>query len=213
MIEWKISPDVIAYDQAVSYMENRTLAIIDNKEAELVWLLAHENIYTAGSLAKESDFLEHRFKVVKTNRGGQYTYHGPGQRVIYLMLDLKKRSLQDIRLYVKMLEETIIKTLEEFGIKGERREGRVGIWVIYNFKEYKIAAIGVRVKKWVTMHGIAINIDPDLSNYNAIVPCGIKEYGVISLKALGIKCSFEEFDKIYLKKFISVFNESKISLI
>jgi lipoyl(octanoyl) transferase len=212
-LECKISYDPIAYEQAMDFMEERVSAIINGAENELIWLLTHESVYTAGSLAKENDLLDPNLKVINTNRGGQYTYHGPGQRVIYVMLDLKKRSLQDIRAYVKMLEETIIKTLEEFGIRGRRREGRVGIWVTHHLKEYKIAALGVRVKKWITMHGVAVNIDPDLSYYNKIVPCGIKEYGTTSLKALGIDCSTEEFDRVYLQKFLKIFNEQKISLI
>lgn len=213
ILEWKISNNLIAYDTAVSFMENRVAQIINDNANEIVWLLTHDNIYTAGSMANENDLLSAKFKVVNSNRGGQYTYHGPGQRVIYLMLDLKKRSLQDIRLYVKMLEDTIIKTLEEFGVKGERREGRVGIWVNNNFKDYKIAALGVRVKKWVTMHGLAINIDPNLKHYEGIVPCGIKEHGVTSLKALGIDCDFKSFDTVYLKKFQKVFKDLEISLI
>lgn len=173
----------VPYEDAVRAMEDRVAGIRAGTAQEMIWLLEHPPLYTAGTSAKAGDLLNPHFPVHETGRGGQYTYHGPGQRVGYVMLDLKNRQRQpDIRQFVGQLEEWIIRSLAHFGVKGERRAGRVGIWVDEGgMKESKIAAIGVRVRHWVTYHGIAINVDPDLSHYAGIVPCGIREHGVTSL--------------------------------
>ena len=205
MIEWKISREPVDYQYAITQMEERVKHIRENNAKELIWLLEHNPIYTAGSSAKDADLLNHNLPVYKTGRGGQYTYHGNGQRIAYVMLDIKKRG-GDIRSFVKQLENWIIKTLAEFGIKGEIREGRVGVWVQNGNSEEKIAAIGIRVKNWVSYHGISININPDLSHYNGIIPCGIKEYGVTSLAKLGVNISMEEFDK----ELINTFNATSL---
>ena len=207
MVEWIFEKDAVAYPNAVELMEKRVADIRDTQGSETVWLLEHPALYTAGTSADESDLLEARFPVYKTGRGGEYTYHGPGQRVAYVMLDLKKRqSKPDVRHYVWSLEEWIIQTLAEFDIKGERREGRVGIWVVMpDGSESKIAAIGVRIRKWVTYHGIAINVNPDLSHFGGIVPCGISQHGVTSMHDLGKKISMEELDSVLKEKFRLVF--------
>jgi lipoyl(octanoyl) transferase len=179
-------------------MERRADDIRANQEDELLWLLEHPPLYTAGTSAKAEDLmLDGRFPVYQTGRGGKYTYHGPGQRVAYLMLDLKKRQqVPDIKKYIWQLEEWIIRALARLDVRGERREGRVGIWVETYTGDAKIAAIGVRIRRWVTMHGIAVNIDPDLSHYAGIVPCGIREHGVTSLaRVLGRPASMAEFDE------------------
>ena len=196
MIEWKIENDLVDYDIAVNAMESRVAGIRDGVAPEQVWLLEHPPLYTAGTSAKDADLLDDRFPVYKTGRGGEHTYHGPGQRVGYVMLDLKQRQKNpDIRGYVWSLEEWIILTLAEFGIKGERCEGRVGIWVVgSDGSENKIAAIGVRIRKWVTYHGIAINLNPELSHFDGIVPCGISEHGVTSFHALGKNITMHELD-------------------
>jgi len=205
-VKWKIDKKPIDYETALNFMEQQVTDIIDNKGNELVWLLEHPHTYTAGTSANDCDLLRKDIPTFKTGRGGQYTYHGPGQRIAYVMIDLKSRDSKDVKLYVHNLEEWIIKTLAVFNIKGERREGRVGIWVIdKNGKEKKIAALGVRLRKWVTMHGIAINLSPDLSYFSGIVPCGIKEFGVTSIKELGIDISMEELDKALKEKWSEVF--------
>ncbi|NCC21307.1 MAG: lipoyl(octanoyl) transferase LipB [Alphaproteobacteria bacterium] len=183
-MEWKTSAGPVDYPEAVSFMEDRVAAIREGRACELVWLLEHPALYTAGTSANDADLLDNRFPVYKTGRGGQYTYHGPGQLVAYVMLDLKKRQqVPDIKKYVFDLEGWIIGALACFGIEGERREGRVGIWVARpGGGEAKIAALGVRVRHWVTFHGIAINVDPDLSHFAGIVPCGIRDYGVTSMR-------------------------------
>ena len=184
-MEIKISAKPVAYEDAVRAMEERVAGIRAGTEDEMIWLLEHPPLYTAGTSAKTGDLLDTRFPVYQAGRGGQYTYHGPGQRVGYMMLNLKKRQQQpDIKQYVWQLEEWIIRSLLHFGVTGERREGRVGIWVDEGMRESKVAAIGVRVRHWVTYHGISINVDPDLSHYAGIVPCGIKEHGVTSLAQL-----------------------------
>jgi lipoyl(octanoyl) transferase len=195
-MEWIISQGPIAYPDAVSFMESRVAGIRAGTAGEAVWLLEHPPLYTAGTSAKAGDLLDNRFPVFETGRGGQYTYHGPGQRVAYVLLDLKKRqAVPDIRKYIHNLEEWIIRTLAEFGVVGERREGRVGIWVDRGGgREEKIAAIGVRVRHWVTYHGIAINVNPDLTHFSGIVPCGIREHGVTSLHALGKAISMADLD-------------------
>ena len=207
-IEWKTSKGLISYPEAVAAMESRVEAVIAEEEGELAWLLEHEPLYTAGTSAKTEDLLDvGRFPVYESKRGGQYTYHGPGQRVAYLVMNLKVRQAMDLRNYVFNLEQWVINTLAEFGIQGERREGRVGIWVVTGEnREDKIAAIGVRIRKWVTSHGIAINVNPDLSHFTGIVPCGLSQYGVTSLHRLGVKASMEEVDKVLEEQFRKLFN-------
>lgn len=198
----------VDYDHAVATMEGRVAAIRAGTADEMVWLLEHPPLYTAGTSAQDSDLLDARFPVYRTGRGGQYTYHGPGQRVGYVMLDLKQRQqVPDIKDYVWRLEEWIIRSLAAFGVTGERREGRVGIWVARgNGREDKVAAIGVRVRHWVTYHGVAINVDPDLSHFGGIVPCGISGHGVTSLRALlGREVTMAELDQVLTEKFSSVF--------
>jgi len=189
----------------VAEMEARADAIARGDANERVWLVEHPPIYTAGTSAKAEDLLEARFPVFKTGRGGQYTYHGPGQRVGYVMLNLKARG-PDVRAFVHDLEEWLIRTLAEFNVHGERREGRVGIWVARGGgKEDKIAAIGVRVRRWVTFHGVSLNVEPDLSHFTGIVPCGISEHGVTSLVDLGIPVSMADVDVAMKRAFESVF--------
>jgi lipoyl(octanoyl) transferase len=194
-LEWRVSDEPVAYDAAVAEMERRVAAIRAGTAPELVWLLEHPPLYTAGTSAQEGDLLEPGlFPVHRTGRGGQFTYHGPGQRVAYVMLDLKRRGM-DVRGFVSALEEWMIRTLARFNIKGERRAGRVGIWIDEGQgRESKIAAIGVRVRQWVTYHGVALNVDPDLAHYRGIVACGIRGHGVTSLMAQGIAVGMSEVD-------------------
>src|SRR5437016_10505942 len=194
-IEWRVSATPVDYPAAVEEMEGRVAAIRAGAAAELIWLLEHPPLYTAGTSAHDEELLEPgRLPVHRTGRGGRYTYHGPGQRIAYVMLDLRKRG-QDVRCYVHQLEEWIIRTLVRFEVRGERRDGRVGIWVVQpSGNEEKIAAIGVRVRQWVTFHGVALNVDPELENYRGIIPCGIAEHGVTSLAALGVQATMEEVD-------------------
>ena len=191
-------------------MEARVAAIRSDAQGELVWLVEHPPLYTAGTSAKASDLLDARFPVYETGRGGQLTYHGPGQRVAYVMLDLKRRN-PDVRAYVAGLEDWIMRALAIFGVIAERRPGRVGLWVAMDRygglpgTEAKIAAIGVRVRHWITYHGAAINLAPDLSHYAGIVPCGIREHGVTSLKALGIGATMEDLDRALIEVWPAVF--------
>lgn len=204
-IEWRVEPGLTPYPEAVAFMEERATAIAEGSTRELVWLVEHPPIYTAGTSAQDRDLLDARFPVFKTGRGGQFTYHGPGQRVGYVMLDLKRRG-SDVRGFVRDLEEWLIRTLAAFNVKGERREGRVGIWVARGGgREEKIAAIGVRVRKWVTFHGVSFNVDPDLSHFTGIVPCGISEHGVTSLHELGILVSMADVDVVMKTAFEEVF--------
>tara|TARA_B100000965_G_scaffold268827_1_gene227324 strand:+ start:130 stop:831 length:702 start_codon:yes stop_codon:yes gene_type:complete len=210
-LEWRISDAPVPYDEAVAVMEDRAAAIRAGMAPEMVWLLEHPPLYTAGTSADPSELVApDRFPVHKTGRGGRYTYHGPGQRVGYVMLDLKKRG-EDVRAFVCDLENWIIQTLAEFNITGERRDGRVGIWVARGapgsklYREDKIAAIGVRVRKWVTFHGVSLNIEPDLSHFEGIIPCGIDEHGVTSLVDLGVTASTPEVDVVLRQKFAEVF--------
>jgi lipoyl(octanoyl) transferase len=205
-IEWRLSENPVPYVTAVEEMESRVAAIRAGSAAELVWLLEHPPLYTAGTSARDEDLLDPgRLPVYRSGRGGQYTYHGPGQRIAYVMLDLSRRS-PDIRCHVHRLEEWIIRTLARFKVRGERRDGRVGVWVARpGEREAKIAAIGVRVRRWVTYHGIALNIDPDLGNYCGIIPCGIAEYGVTSLAALGVAATMAEVDAVLQATFDPVF--------
>jgi lipoyl(octanoyl) transferase len=194
-LEWRISDALVDYGEAVEEMERRVAAIRAGTAPELIWLLEHPPLYTAGTSARDSDLLEPGlFPVHRTGRGGQYTYHGPGQRVAYVMLDLKRRG-SDVRCFVSALEEWIIRVIARFDLKGERRAGRVGIWIDEGGGgERKIAAIGVRVRQWVTYHGVALNVDPDLSHYRGIVACGVRGYGVTSLAAQGIAVGLAEVD-------------------
>ena len=208
-LEWRIASAPVAYEDAVRAMTARVEAIAGARAPELVWLLEHPPLYTAGTSASDADLIDPgRFPVHRTGRGGQYTYHGPGQRVAYVMLDLKRRK-PDIRAYVCALEEWIIRTLAEFDVKGERRAGQVGIWVrrpeLGPDREDKIAAIGVRVRRWVTFHGISINVDPDLDHFSGIVPCGISEHGVTSLAQFGVAVSLADVDAALKREFETVF--------
>jgi lipoyl(octanoyl) transferase len=203
-VEWKISDRPVPYPEALAQMEARAAAIAEGTAVEQVWLLEHPAIYTAGTSAKDSDLLEARFPVYRTGRGGQFTYHGPGQRVGYAMLDLKSRK-PDVRAYVRDLEQWLIETLAQFNVKGERREGRVGIWVQRGLREDKIAALGVRIKRWVTLHGVALNVEPDLTHFSGIVPCGVTAQGVTSLADLGIAVSMADVDVALKQSFKKVF--------
>lgn len=195
-VEWAVSADMVDYAAAVEAMEARAAAVAAGKARELVWLLEHPPIYTAGTSARAADLLQpDRFPVLPTGRGGQFTYHGPGQRVIYVMLDVRRRT-GDVRAYVAALEAWIIDVLAELGVAGETRAGRVGIWVRRpdGSGEDKITALGLRLRKWISLHGISLNVRPDLTHYDGIVPCGIKGHGVTSLAALGIDAPIELVD-------------------
>jgi lipoyl(octanoyl) transferase len=208
-LDWKISDGLVPYPQALAAMEARADAIAAGTAEEQVWLLEHPPVYTAGTSAQESDLIDARFPVYHTGRGGQFTYHGPGQRIGYVMLNLKQRvkvgSGPDVRGYVRDLEQWLIESLALLGVKGERREGRVGIWVARGAKEDKIAALGVRIRHWVTFHGVALNRDPDLSHFGGIVPCGVREHGVTSLADLGIHASVAEVDAALKQGFEKIF--------
>ena len=210
-VEWRISTIPVDYQPAVDEMEARVAAIRAGAAPELVWLLEHPPLYTAGTSAPDADLLDpRRLPVHRTGRGGRYTYHGPGQRIAYVMLDLARRG-PDVRCHVHGLEEWIIRTLTRFGIKGERRNGRVGIWVAHRAgEEQKIAAIGVRVRRWVTYHGMALNVDPELDHYRGIIPCGIAEHGVTSLAALGAATTMEEVDTTLRATFAEVFEAESL---
>ena len=214
MVQWEISNSEVDYNTALEKMDNYVQKIISGEADEKIWLLEHPSLYTAGTSANKKDLVEpNRFPVFETKRGGQYTYHGPGQRVVYVMLDLNKRG-KDVKKFVENLEAWIIHTLAEFNVVGQSRIGRVGIWVERPdkpkdvnglIKEEKIAAIGVRLKKWITFHGLSINVDPDLSHFQGIVPCGIKEHGVTSLVDLGLPISMTDLDIALSKAFSKVF--------
>jgi lipoyl(octanoyl) transferase len=209
-VEWQISDRTIAYPDAVAIMEERAAQIAAGTAPELVWLLEHPPLYTSGTSAKSVDLLDPRFPVFSAGRGGQYTYHGPGQRVVYLMLNLKERH-PDVRAYVAGLEELIIRTLGAFNIRGERRTDRVGVWVARPDKghrhEDKIAAIGIRLRRWVAFHGIAINVEPDLSHFGGIIPCGATDprHGVTSLVDLGLPVTMLDVDIALRQAFETIF--------
>jgi lipoyl(octanoyl) transferase len=209
-VEWRISDAPVAYEAAVALMAARAEAIAGGREPELIWLIEHPALYTAGTSAHREDVLDARFPVFESGRGGQMTYHGPGQRVAYVMLDLKRRG-PDLRRFVASLEEWIIRTLSGFNVRGERREDRIGVWVRRAEKgdgfEDKIAAIGIRVQRWVTLHGMAINVDPDLTHFTGIVPCGVNEqrYGVTSLVDLGLPVSMADVDLALRREFEPLF--------
>ena len=216
MVNWKHSDSFIDYPTAVAQMEVHVDQMILGQAPEQIWLLEHPPLYTAGTSANIADLTDpNRFPVHQSRRGGQYTYHGPGQRVAYVMLDLNKRG-RDVRKYVWQLEEWVIQTLMEFNVQAERRTGRVGVWVVRNDRpltiagippEDKIAAIGVRLRKWTSFHGICINLEPDLSHYNGIVPCGIAEHGVTSLVDLGLPVTMDDLDLALKRCFEQVFGE------
>ncbi len=208
-VEWAVSKGLIGYEAAVAAMEARAAAIAAGEAAEMVWLLEHPPLYTAGVSSKDGDLLDAtRFPVHRTGRGGQFTYHGPGQRVAYVMLDLGTRG-KDVRALVRGLEQWLIGALAEFGVPADVREGRVGVWVERKgpgwSREDKIAAIGVKVRKWVSFHGISLNVEPDLSHFGGIVPCGIAEHGVTSLVDLGVLATMDEADASLKKSFRRMF--------
>ncbi len=216
-MEWKISDGLTDYQEAVAFMEARVAAIAAGEADECVWLLEHPPLYTAGTSARPEDLTDpDRFPVYESKRGGEYTYHGPGQRVAYVMLDLNKRG-RDVRLFVKQLETWVIAALDEFNVKGEIRDGRVGVWVQRDDKpltitghpaEDKIAAIGLRLRKWVSFHGISINVEPELDHFSGIVPCGIREHGVTSLVDLGLPVTMADVDTALQKTFAEVFEQA-----
>jgi len=205
-VEWSISRDLVSYPDAIAAMELRVDAIRKDKAAEAVWLLEHPSVYTAGTSAQDQDLLApDLFPTYRTGRGGQYTYHGPGQRVAYVMLDLQRRQ-SDVRAYVRNLEQWLIISLAGLGVVGTRREGRVGIWINRdNGREDKIAAIGVRIRRWVTYHGISLNVAPDLAHFNGIVPCGVQGHGVTSLLDLGVSASMATADSTLRNAFENIF--------
>ncbi len=213
-VDWMISDGLTDYDEALAFMEARVAAIREGTANELVWLVEHPSLYTAGTSAQSADLLTpDRFPVFNTGRGGEYTYHGPGQRVAYVMLDLKRRR-EDVRAFVTALEQWIVETLAQFNVKGERRADRVGVWVVRPEKpllanggmcEDKIAAIGIRLRRWVSFHGIAINVEPELEHFDGIVPCGIADYGVTSLVDLGLPVTMGDVDVALGKAFENVF--------
>ena len=212
--EWRVSDRLVPYDEALATMEARAAAIAKGEARELVWLLEHPPLYTAGTSARTDDLVEARFPVHETGRGGQFTYHGPGQRVVYLMLNLKHRT-PDVRRYVATLEEWLIRTLSAFNVRGERREDRIGVWVARPDKgagcEDKIAAIGIRLKRWVSLHGIALNIDPDLTHFSGIVPCGVADtrFGVTSLVDLGHVVTMPDVDMVLRREFAALFGATQ----
>ena len=193
-VAWEIADGLVPYPEALARMDAEVGAIARGEAPERIWLLEHPPLYTAGTSAQPQDLVApDRFPVFQTGRGGQYTYHGPGQRVAYVMLDLRRRG-GDVRAFVAALEQWIIDTLDAFNVKGERREDRVGVWVRRGSREDKIAAIGIRVRHWVTFHGISLNIEPNLSHFDGIVPCGVKEHGVTSLVDLGLPVTMADVD-------------------
>ena len=213
-VEWKVWPGLVEYAEAVTAMEARAAQIANGTAPEAIWLLEHPPLYTAGTSARRGDLVDpDRFPVYDTKRGGQYTYHGPGQRVAYAMLDVGARG-RDVRKFVAQMEAWVIATLAEFNVRGERRDGRVGVWVQRDDKpltatgqppEDKIAAIGIRLRKWVSFHGLSINVDPDLDHFDGIVPCGITEHGVTSLVDLGLPVTMEDVDVALRRSFDDVF--------
>lgn len=205
-LEWQIADELVPYLDALETMEKRAAQIRDGQAGELIWLLEHPPLITSGTSAKAADLLApERFEVFHAGRGGQYTYHGPGQRIAYCLLDLRKRG-RDLRLFVSMLEAWMISALAELGIRGERREGRVGIWIADGNREAKIGAIGVRVRHWITFHGMSLNVRPDLSHFDAIVPCGVREHGVTSLEQLGLHLTMDEVDDLLQRHFRKIFD-------
>ena len=213
MVEWIISDGLTGYDDAVAFMEARVAAILAGEADEAIWLVEHPPLYTAGTSARDADLLNARFPVHPTGRGGQYTYHGPGQRIVYVMLDLNRRG-RDVRQFVTRLESWVIDALSQFGIRGEIRQGRVGVWVARpdkpplpdgTMREDKIAAIGIKLRRWVSFHGISVNVEPDLSHYDGIVPCGISGHGVTSLVDMGLPVGMADLDVALRDTFSAAF--------
>ncbi|MGO4741133.1 lipoyl(octanoyl) transferase LipB [Bosea sp. 2KB_26] len=214
-VEWVHAEGLVGYDEAVAEMDTRAALIADGKARERVWLIEHPPLYTAGTSAREADLIEpERFPVHQSGRGGQFTYHGPGQRVAYVMLDLKRRD-PDLRRFVAALEAWLIGTLERFNVRGERREDRVGVWVRRPEKgadsEDKIAAIGIRVRRWVSFHGISLNVEPELSHFGGIVPCGVSDQGVTSLVDLGLPVTLPEVDSMLRAEFERIFGATVLA--
>lgn len=214
-VEWRVEPSLTDYESAVAFMEARAAAIAEGLATELVWLVEHPPLYTAGTSAHDEDLVDAgRFPVYRSGRGGQYTYHGPGQRVAYVMLDLGRRG-KDVRAFVAALERWIIGALASFNIRGETREDRVGVWVRRPDKgegvEDKIAAIGIRVRRWVSFHGISLNVEPDLDHFSGIIPCGIRGHGVTSLVDLGLPVAMEDADEALKTSFIDIFGPCEAS--
>lgn len=205
MVEWLVSNQLVDYNHAVKFMEEKIEQIQSGLADELVWLLEHPSLYTAGISAIDDDVVEKLFPIYKTGRGGKHTYHGPGQRVIYLMLNLKKRNKCDIKLYIRNLSKWIINVLKHFNIFGEFKEDRIGVWVNNNGAEKKIAAFGIRLRKWITYHGVALNVSLDLSHYKGIIPCGLQDYGVTSMEELGVKASPSELNDVLKQEFCKIF--------
>ena len=213
MVEWIISDGLTGHDEAVAFMEARVAAILAGEADECIWLVEHPPLYTAGTSARAQDLLNPRFPVHPTGRGGQYTYHGPGQRIVYVMLDLNRRG-RDVRAFVAQLEEWVIAALAEFGVAGRISEGRVGVWVprpekpaLFDgtMREDKIAAIGIKLRRWVSFHGISINVEPDLTHYDGIVPCGISGHGITSLVDLGLPVGMDDLDNALRQSFLRIF--------
>ncbi|WP_245501913.1 lipoyl(octanoyl) transferase LipB [Mesorhizobium sp. M2A.F.Ca.ET.039.01.1.1] len=218
-VEWVIEPGLTSYPDALAFMEARAVAIRSGAAGEMVWLVEHPPLYTAGTSARGEDLIDpDRFPVFAAGRGGEYTYHGPGQRVAYVMLDLKRRR-EDVRAFVAALEQWIIETLAAFNVRGERREDRVGVWVVRPDRpalldgspaEDKIAAIGIRLRRWVSFHGIAINVEPDLGHFSGIVPCGVSDHGVTSLVDLGLPVTMADLDLALKAAFEDVFGPAAV---
>ncbi|MFY0647945.1 lipoyl(octanoyl) transferase LipB [Sulfitobacter geojensis] len=220
MVEWITTDGLTDYRAAEAWMEDRVAAIAQGRAAECIWLVEHPPLYTAGTSAKPADLVDpDRFPVYETKRGGQYTYHGPGQRVAYVLLDVGKRG-RDVRCFVRDLEAWVIETLDQFNLRGEIRDGRVGVWVQRPEKprqadgspaEDKIAAIGIRLRKWISFHGISINVEPDLDHFTGIVPCGINDHGVTSLVDLGLPVTMDDLDVVLRDSFTKVFGDTPVS--
>jgi lipoyl(octanoyl) transferase len=208
MIEWTHIPGLAPYVETLAAMEARVAHIAAGTATEAIWLLEHPPLYTAGTSANEADLIDARFPVHVAGRGGQYTYHGPGQRVVYVMLDIDKRG-RDVRQFVCALENWVIATLAQFNVKGERRTGRVGVWVARDGREDKIAAVGVKLRRWVSFHGISINVEPDLRHFDGIVPCGIRDHGVTSLVDLGLPVTLADLDVALRQTFQTAFPETR----
>jgi lipoyl(octanoyl) transferase len=213
-VEWRVSDRLVPYPAALAIMDTRAAAIAAGTAAELVWLLEHPPLYTAGTSARPEQLIEARFPVHAAGRGGQFTYHGPGQRVAYVMLDLGRRGA-DVRKFVATLEEWLIRTLASFNVRGERRDDRIGVWVRRpeHGREDKIAALGIRLRRWVSLHGIALNVDCDLSHFSGIVPCGVSgpNYGITSLADLGLPVTMAEVDMILRREFEALFGSTEMS--
>jgi lipoyl(octanoyl) transferase len=207
MIEWTHLPGLAPYAETLAAMEARVAQIAAGAAPEAIWLLEHPPLYTAGTSARDADLIDARFPVHIAGRGGQYTYHGPGQRVVYVMLDLNTRG-RDVRQFVCALENWVIATLGQFNVKGERRTGRVGVWVARDDHDDKIAAIGVKLRRWVSFHGISINVEPDLSHFDGIIPCGIKDHGVTSLVDLGLPVTMADLDAALRATFNTAFSQT-----